>query len=70
MKIELNAILAVAQRDLLKFLRDRARLISTFIFPFVFVGLLGGMLQSAFGPSGHDGRRHFDVKDLPTRRRD
>jgi len=29
----LNAILTIAYRDFLKFVRDRARLVSTFIFP-------------------------------------
>jgi ABC-2 type transport system permease protein len=44
--IELNAIITIAFRDVLKFLRDRARLLSTFIFPFIFIGVLGGSLQS------------------------
>ena len=41
---EINAILAIAHRDLLKFLRDRLRVVSTFIFPIVFIGILGGKL--------------------------
>lgn len=49
MKNELNAILAIASRDLIKFLRDRGRIVATFIFPFVFIGLLGGSLQSNLG---------------------
>ena len=36
----LSAILVIAQRDFLKLLRDRTRILSTFIFPFVFIGLL------------------------------
>ncbi len=45
----LSAILVIAQRDLLKLLRDRTRILSTFIFPFVFIGLLGGSLQASLG---------------------
>lgn len=48
---EVSAALALAQRDLLKLLRDRARLLSTFVFPFVFIGLLGGSLQASLGAS-------------------
>lgn len=46
---EVNAILAIANRDLTKFLRDRSRIVTTFIFPFVFIGVLGGSLQAGFG---------------------
>jgi ABC-2 type transport system permease protein len=45
----LNAIAALAYRDLLKFLRDRSRLISTFIFPFIIIVAMGGSLQSNLG---------------------
>ncbi len=48
---ELSAILAIAYRDLLKFLRDPPRMVSTFIFPLVFIGILGGTLQAGFGAS-------------------
>ncbi len=43
---EVNAILAIAYRDFVKFLRDRARILATFIFPFLFIGILGGSLQA------------------------
>ncbi|MFN8632322.1 MAG: ABC transporter permease [Chloroflexota bacterium] len=43
---ELNPILAIAFRDLVKFLRDRGRLVGTFVFPFIFIGILGGSFQS------------------------
>ncbi|MDL1897104.1 hypothetical protein FBQ82_12585 [Anaerolineae bacterium CFX7] len=43
------AIAAIAYRDLLKFLRDRARLFSTFLFPLIFIGFLGGGMQATFG---------------------
>jgi ABC-2 type transport system permease protein len=40
-----GAILTIAFRDLLKFLRDRPRIASTLIFPVIFVAVLGGSLQ-------------------------
>ncbi len=46
---ELNAIAAIAERDLMKFLRDRTRLIGTFVLPFLIMGLLGGTLQLNLG---------------------
>lgn len=48
---ELNAVAVIAYRDMLKFLRDRPRLISTLVFPIVFVGALGGSLQANLGQS-------------------
>lgn len=45
----LNAIFAIAYRDFLKLLRDRARILGTFIFPLVFIGFLGGGMQATFG---------------------
>lgn len=46
---EINAIIAIATRDVLKFLRDRPRILATFIFPFIFISVLGGSLQSNLG---------------------
>ncbi|MHB8630840.1 MAG: ABC transporter permease [Candidatus Limnocylindria bacterium] len=46
---ELHSMLALAQRDLTKLLRDRARLIATIIVPFIFIGALGGTLAATFG---------------------
>lgn len=46
---EVNAISAIAYRDFLKLLRDRARIISSLIFPMVFIGILGSSLQSNLG---------------------
>lgn len=43
---ELNAILAIAYRDFTKFRLDRARILATFIFPIIFIGILGNSLQS------------------------
>jgi len=52
---ELGAILMLAQRDLIKLLRDRARLVSELVFPIIFIGILGASLQSAFGQAiGYD----------------
>lgn len=46
---EINAIAALAFRDLLKFLRDPVRMISTFIFPLIFISILGGSFDAGFG---------------------
>ena len=43
---ELNAVAAIGFRDFLKFTRDRSRLIFTFVFPIVFVGVLGTSLKA------------------------
>jgi ABC-2 type transport system permease protein len=47
--LELNAVMAIAYRDLLKFIRDPSRLVATVITPLVMVGALGGSLQASFG---------------------
>jgi ABC-2 type transport system permease protein len=46
---DVNAILTVASRDFLKLLRDRARLGFSIVFPFIFIGLMGGTLQGNLG---------------------
>lgn len=46
---QVNAILVIAYRDLMKLIRDRMRLITSLIFPFIFIGILGGSLQASFG---------------------
>jgi ABC-2 type transport system permease protein len=52
---ELSAILAIAHRDLVKLLRDRARLVADLTFPMIFIGVLGTSLQAGFGEgSGFD----------------
>jgi ABC-2 type transport system permease protein len=48
---EANAIVAISFRDLMKLLRDPARLVSTFVFPLIFIGILGGSLQANLGNS-------------------
>ncbi|MDX1520581.1 MAG: ABC transporter permease [Anaerolineae bacterium] len=53
--IDINAISAIAYRDLIKFLRDPLRIVSTLIFPIVFIGVLGGSFQASWGDSfGYD----------------
>jgi ABC-2 type transport system permease protein len=44
------AVLTLAYRDLMKLLRDPARLISSLMFPLLFIIILGGSLRSSFGP--------------------
>ena len=44
-----GAILAIASRDILKLFRDRTRLVFTFVFPMIFIGLMGGTLQGNLG---------------------
>jgi len=46
---EIYAIVTIAYRDLMKLLRDPARLISTFIFPLLFILILGGSMQANLG---------------------
>jgi ABC-2 type transport system permease protein len=47
--------MAISFRDLMKLLRDPARMVSTFVFPLIFIGILGGSLQSNLGAfAGYD----------------
>jgi ABC-2 type transport system permease protein len=46
---ELNAIAAIAARDLFKFLRDRSRLVLSFVVPFLLMVLLGTTVQRNLG---------------------
>lgn len=46
---EVNAVLTIAYRDCAKFLRDRTRIVAAFIFPFLFIVVLGSSLQSSLG---------------------
>ncbi len=45
----INAILTIAFRDITKLLRDRARIMGSFIFPIIFIGVLGTSLQQNLG---------------------
>ncbi len=44
------AVLTLAYRDLMKLLRDPARLVSSLMFPLLFILILGGSMQGSFGP--------------------
>lgn len=46
---QIQSILALGYRDVLKFLRDPRRIAATFIFPIIFIGVLGGSLQATLG---------------------
>lgn len=46
---ELGKILTLAQRDLMKFLRDRSRIVASFIFPVIFLGVFGVTLNAGLG---------------------
>lgn len=46
---EVNAVLTIALRDFTKLIRDRFRLVISFIFPIIFIGALGTSLQSNIG---------------------
>lgn len=48
---ELMALLAIAQRDLAKLLRDRVRLGVSLAFPILLIAGLGGTLQALVGPA-------------------
>jgi ABC-2 type transport system permease protein len=54
---QINAIAAIAGRDLMKFLRDPLRIVSTLVFPLVFIVILGG----AFAPMVGD---EFDFRSF------
>lgn len=45
------AIITIAQRDVLRFLRDPSRTVATLILPVLFVGLVGASFQGSFGAS-------------------
>lgn len=41
-----NAVLTIGYRDFMKFARDRPRIFSSFIFPFIFIAILGSSGQA------------------------
>lgn len=43
---EFNAIITIAFRDVTKLLRDRTRILANFVFPIIFIGVLGTSLQA------------------------
>ena len=56
---EVAAVLTLAHRDLIKLLRDRARIVSDFAFPLIFIGILGTSLQAGFGGATSFNLLHF-----------
>ena len=58
---ELSALLAIAQRDVVKLLRDRPRLAVNLAFPVMLVAGLGSVLQSTVGKVTGAGRGHPGV---------
>jgi ABC-2 type transport system permease protein len=46
---ETGAVLMIAQRDVLRFARDPARIVATMVFPIISIGALGTALQASFG---------------------
>jgi ABC-2 type transport system permease protein len=48
---ELNAVVTIAYRDVMKLVRDVPRLLATFVFPLAFIAILGGSLQANLGES-------------------
>ncbi len=46
---DLNAIITIAFRDIIKLLRDRTRILASLIFPVIFIGVLGTSLQQNLG---------------------
>lgn len=49
MMYQINAIFAIAARDFIKLFRDRIRIIFSFVFPVIFLGIFGGSLQANLG---------------------
>jgi ABC-2 type transport system permease protein len=45
----LNSVIVIAYRDVLKFFKDKSRIVATFIFPAVFIGILGKSFQASTG---------------------
>jgi ABC-2 type transport system permease protein len=56
---EVAAVLTLAHRDLIKLLRDRARMVSDFAFPLIFIGILGTSLEAGFGGTTSFNLMHF-----------
>ncbi len=53
--MELSPIIALAYRDLMKFVRDPTRIIASLLFPLLFIGVLGGSFKSGLGDTlGYD----------------
>lgn len=48
---EINALIAIAARDITKLMRDKTRIFASLIFPVIFVGVLGTSMQANFADS-------------------
>ncbi len=48
---DLNAIVAIAAREVMNFTRTPAKIVFVFIFPVIFLGVLGGNLEQNLGGS-------------------
>ncbi len=44
-----NAIMAISYRDLMKLLRDPVRLVASLVFPVIFIGVMGGTFEANLG---------------------
>lgn len=51
MRHTFNALMVIAMRDVTKLLRDRARMVFSIVFPFVFILALGGSLDANLSTS-------------------
>ena len=51
---QVDAVLTIAYRDVLKFLRDPIRIVASFAFPVVVVVVLGGSLRGNLGEAAGD----------------
>jgi ABC-2 type transport system permease protein len=49
MVTDIRAAMAIAGRDVTKLFRDKTRILASLIFPIIFIGALGGSLQSNWG---------------------
>jgi ABC-2 type transport system permease protein len=50
---ELSAVLTIAYRDQLKFVRDPMRIVSTFVFPLIFIAFFGAGMRAGV-PTSYD----------------
>jgi ABC-2 type transport system permease protein len=59
-----NAILTIAGRDILRFMRDPIRLVFMLVMPLILIGGLAGMLQNSFGQAVSYSLTGFSVAGL------
>src|SRR5688572_10790234 len=56
---ELNAVIAIAARDVINYVRVPSNLFLSFLWPLIFIGLLGGSLTQNLG-----GGTNFDLSQF------